>query len=419
MIRRAYLVGGAQARSDDVIGGLPILLRQALSLQDAGIQELVVIGLSAATLRADARLHITVRERPAAAIPSDEAAIVAGARCIWHPAVARRLARTSIAPSDVAAVGAGNAVLYLCGRSRVGEIVAALWANTPAESHGVTPIAARPPEFVVAPQTALDRGIATTRLLQSLHKPTDGIASRYLHRRISLRITRYRLPYPVTPNGMTLVAAVFGVAGVVVAYRGGYWQVLCGAALFETQNILDGCDGEISRLKYLRSRVGEWLDQIVDDVLNIAFLSAVGLALARGGHSYAWWTTVVALVSHVVHMTALYSGLILKAGGRGSVATLKWWVQGGSPLAERAEGPVRPWRARLIRTLGDLTRRDLIALAYVVAAALNIVSVVFVWHVVVTFASAFVAAVQWLAWGGPEFYSGDDAPADVASEVPA
>jgi phosphatidylglycerophosphate synthase len=425
---RAYLVCGAQESPDEVVGGLPILLRQALSLQDAGVREVVVVGHRAASLRDDSRLRITVRERPATSAPSDQSAeedaIVAGASCVWHPAVARRLARTAVAPGEVVAVGSGRAVLYACGRSRVNEIVAAVFANADADAQptiaDVTPTAARLPEFVVAADTAAGRRAATSFLLQSLHKPTDGLASRHLHRRISVAITRRLLPYRITPNQMTLLAAFFGVAGVLIAFRGGYWHLLLGAALFETQNILDGCDGEISRLKYLRSRAGEWLDQIIDDALNIAFLSSVGLALARSGYRYAWWLTLVALASHAVHMTALYSGLILKAGGRGSVAMLRWWVGGGKASTEPAAKSVTPLRALLAQTIEDLTRRDLIALAYVVAAALNVVSVVFVWHVLVTFGSAIVAAVQWIAWGGPELYSGDDTPrADAASEVPA
>jgi phosphatidylglycerophosphate synthase len=405
-----------------VIGGLSILVRQALSLQDAGVEEIVLVGLPTATLRSDPRLRIRLLQPPAGAIQADQPAIVASAGCIWHPAVSRRFARMSMAPADVAALGERKGigeVVYVCGRARVGEIVEAVFTGVTEAVSDAVPIVARPADFVIAPQKASERRTATSLLLGSLHKPTDGLASRHLHRRISLGLTRRLLPHRITPNEMTLVAALFGAAGVAVAYRGGYWPVLAGAVLFETQNILDGCDGEISRLKYLRSRTGEWLDQIVDDVLNIAFLSSIGLGLARGGEKYATWLTLVAIVSHVVHMTALYSGLILKAGGRGSVATLRWWVGGGPPLSESAEGQVTPAREQLLRTLGDITRRDLIALAYVVAAALNMVRWVFLWHVVVTFGSALVAAVQWILWGGPEFYSGDEAPADAASEVTA
>ena len=418
MIKRAYLVGGLRAVPDDQIGGLPILLRQALSLQDAGIDDIVLVGVSALSLRADPRLRIAVHEMPGAPTQSVVDAIVAPAGCVWHPAIARRLARMPIGPSEWVGVGSGTAVVYACGRLRVAEIVGLLATATAPPGVEGAPVAPRPPEFVIVPRTASERRTATTCLLQSLEKPTDGIASRHLHRPISLAITRRLLPYRITPNQMTLAASVFGVAGVAMAFRGGYWPLLAGAALFETQNILDGCDGEIARLTYLRSRAGEWLDQVIDDVLNIAFLSCVGFALARQGHPYAWWLAFVSLVFQVVHVAGLYSGLILKAGGRGNVATLRWWV-GGNSSAEAADGPVRPVRLRAIRTAGDLTRRDFIAVSYLVCTALNIVSVIFVWHVAVTIGSALVTTLQWIAWGGPDVQSADDVRADAASEVPA
>ncbi|HEV3139609.1 MAG TPA: CDP-alcohol phosphatidyltransferase family protein, partial [Vicinamibacterales bacterium] len=204
-----------------------------------------------------------------------------------------------------------------------------------------------------------------------------------------------------TPNAMTIVAALFGIAGVLIAYRGGYANFLAGAALFWIQNILDGCDGEIARMKYLRSRAGEWLDQIVDDALNIAFLVAVGLALARGGQRFAWWLTAIAVVAQVVHVVGLYAALLFRAGGRGSVAMLRWWV--GDPTENR--------------TLGDLTRRDVLSLAYLVAALLNVIAIVFVWQTALTVGSAVVTTLQWAVWGGPGVQT--DGGAEPAGEATA
>src|SRR5262249_27371804 len=188
---------------------------------------------------------------------------------------------------------------------------------------------ARSREFVVRPRSDAERLESTTLLLRSLDKPGDGLASRYLHRPISREVTRLLLPWRVTPNMMTLAAALIGAAGVVVVWRGGYWRVLAGAVLFEIQNILDGCDGEIARLKHLRSRGGEWLDQVVDDVLNIAFLVSIGSALAREGRGYAWPVARMAVAAQIVHVAGLYAGLIFKADGRGSVARLRWFVGAG------------------------------------------------------------------------------------------
>jgi len=396
-VTRAFIVGGAHAPDASTVAGIPVLLRQVLSLQEAGVADIVAIGIPIDRLRSDPRVVANVSARTAAEAGADADAIVVPANTVWHPSIVKRLARTRVdagtcvvaEPSDAAA-----APLYVCGRRSVTRIVSTLAAGgppPPADSR----LSLASGEFVVTTQNDEGRRRATSRLLRSLTKPSDGLASRYLHRPISRVVTAMLLPWPITPNMMTIAAALVGAAGVAVAWSGGYRRIFAGAALFEIQNILDGCDGEIARLKYLRSRGGEWLDQVIDDVLNVAFLAAIGVALARGGARWAPAATAVAVVSHIVHVVGLYAGLLMKAGGRGSVARLRWWVgsgEGGS-------------------LVGDLTRRDILAAAYVVAAALDLVAVIFVWHVFLTVGSAAVTTVQWVVWGGPEVQTdGDGAP---------
>lgn len=377
MVRRAYIVGAAVR---DAVGGLPIAVRQRLSLQDAGVREVITIDGGADGARSDAP------------------AIVVAHGTIWHPAIVRRLARAAIDPDTVMAIGSHDAAVYLCGANRVSSIVSAVATRGRADVEAVAPDA-RSREFVVRPRSDAERLESTTLLLRSLDKPGDGLASRYLHRPISREVTRLLLPWRVTPNMMTLAAALIGAAGVVVVWRGGYWRVLAGAVLFEIQNILDGCDGEIARLKHLRSRGGEWLDQVVDDVLNIAFLVSIGSALAREGRGYAWPVARMAVAAQIVHVAGLYAGLIFKADGRGSVARLRWFVGAGEGRS----------------LLGDLTRRDVLSAAYVLTALVDAVALAFFWHAAVTVGSAVVTTLQWIVWGGPDVQTdGDGAGSAVA-----
>ena len=53
------------------------------------------------------------------------------------------------------------------------------------------------------------------------------------------------------------------LAGVFFA-RGGYWNTLLGALLSVWASILDGCDGEVARLKLQVSKLGCWLETICD-----------------------------------------------------------------------------------------------------------------------------------------------------------
>ena len=390
MITRAYIVGAGIADSaatgaDVVIGGLPVLLRLALSLQDAGVDDLVLVGVPDLMLRQDNRIRARISSAARGSVRADRGAIVAHARCVCHPGLLHGLTRIGVAPNDIVPVVSADAVLFVCGTERVCAAIDGILTGGSRDVSG-SPVVVRSPEFVMCPRTPAEREATLTLLLRSLEKPSDGLVSRHLHRPVSRAITRRLLTTGITPNHMTLVAAAWGAAGALVALRGGYWYLLLGAALFEAQNILDGCDGEIARLKHLRSRGGEWLDQITDDVLNIVFLVAVAAGLTRDGHAYAGRLATVAVGAQVIHLIGLYAGLAWTAGGTGSVARLRWWIGGGNTRT----------------TVGDLTRRDVISFAYLVAAIFNVIAVAFLWHVLVTIGSAVVTTLQWIVWGGPE-----------------
>ena len=356
VILRAYLVADPEVRADRLVAGLPALLRQILSLQAAGVTEVVLVGAAALAFRVDARVRIHVRNEPELPPSPGEPALVAIAGAVWTPAFIQ---------ARVRAPGSPDALF----------------------------VRVDPDQSVVIPRTADDVRAATTLLMRSLYKPTDGIVSRYLNRRVSLTISRGLLPFDITPNQMTAAAAVFGVAGVLVASRGGYVSLLAGAVLLQVQSLLDGCDGEIARIKYLHSRIGEWVDQVADDVLNIAFLAAVGSALGRSGHVSAWRIAEVSIACQIVYMAALYTALVVKSGGRGSVATLRWWVDKPGPSGSASH------------IVGDLARRDFVCFFYVVCAVFGVIEIALFWHAIVTIVSAAVTTIGWLIFGGPESLS--------------
>jgi phosphatidylglycerophosphate synthase len=387
VITIAYLVGAESPATP--IAGLPVLLRQALSLQDAGIGDLALVGVRDRTVLRDPRLRIPVRDASIADVGASEPALVAAVGCVWPQALVRWLVDVQVGDEDVATRGEGGTAILACGATRVREIVERVERG----------------EFGKPPQSPQEIDAAETMLLQSLYKPTDGLIARSIDRRVSLAITRRLLPTGITPNQMTLLATFVGAIGVLTVSRAGYWNVLAGTALFEAQGILDGCDGEIARIKHLHSRAGEWLDQMADDLLNIALLVSVGAVLAADGYRYAMPLTRIAVASQVVFAVALYAGLI-KTGGGGSVARLRWWVDGPrTPPAAGAESSSdRFWRF-VVSTFGDLTRRDFISFFYLVSAVAGWIHAAFVWQALVTIGSGVATAVQWIVWGGPELQS--------------
>jgi CDP-L-myo-inositol myo-inositolphosphotransferase len=63
--------------------------------------------------------------------------------------------------------------------------------------------------------------------------------------------------------------------------RGDYSSVVIGAALFQLFSILDGCDGEIARAKYLDSPSGATIDHVCDHIGNILVLTGLSIGLYR------------------------------------------------------------------------------------------------------------------------------------------
>ena len=80
------------------------------------------------------------------------------------------------------------------------------------------------------------------------------------------------------------------LAGLYFAL-GGYWYMLLGALLSLFASILDGCDGEVARLKLQESDFGCWLETICDYLYYLVVFAgmAIGLARTSGTHPYLSW----------------------------------------------------------------------------------------------------------------------------------
>jgi phosphatidylglycerophosphate synthase len=102
-----------------------------------------------------------------------------------------------------------------------------------------------------------------------------------LNRPISRVITRLLLKLPITPNVWTILTFAPALVAFVFLVRGDYTGFLTGTALFQLINILDGCDGEIARAKYLDSERGRRLDAFCDFVANLIFVLCLGIGLFR------------------------------------------------------------------------------------------------------------------------------------------
>jgi hypothetical protein len=117
------------------------------------------------------------------------------------------------------------------------------------------------------------------RFLRGSGKSQDGFVSRYLNRPISRSITRLLLRLPATPNGWTWLIFPIPVVAALALCDGSYWSFVWGLILFQVFSILDGCDGEIARAKFMESERGRQLDDLFDVLSNILLVVGLGFGL--------------------------------------------------------------------------------------------------------------------------------------------
>lgn len=121
---------------------------------------------------------------------------------------------------------------------------------------------------------------AERKLDQWLVKPTDGLFAR-MNRRVSIPISRHLLRFPITPNMVSLFTLALSLVGAGFFAAGGYLNCIAGAILGVWGSILDGCDGEIARLKLQASAFGCWLDTICDYTYYIVTFAGIIVGVAR------------------------------------------------------------------------------------------------------------------------------------------
>jgi len=245
-----------------------------------------------------------------------------------------------------------------------------------------------PCDRVVDPAQGLDLPCATAdecraaeqKLFQSLRKPVDGPVSRWINRSLSLSVTRLLLDTRVTPNQMTIVATVFGVAGVAAVLSSTWTGVAVGAVLVQLQSVLDGCDGEIARLKFQASPFGAWLDNVLDDLVNAAFGLALGVASSALLGQPLWkWLGIFAAGAFAVYYAVVYAQLAL-VHHTGNPFAFRWWFQTSSDLGAELDGGSAAGRAGA--ALRSLARRDVFLFAFMVLALARLPQVAVAWYAV-------------------------------------
>ncbi|MBK9071843.1 MAG: CDP-alcohol phosphatidyltransferase family protein [Myxococcales bacterium] len=215
----------------------------------------------------------------------------------------------------------------------------------------------------IALHSAADHRRAEWQLLRSLPKTFQGPIDALVNHHVSLRITRLIANSPLTPNHVTVVALLVGffAAGLLLATRSNpaawLWPV-AGLALF-FQSVLDSCDGELARLRYQFSKLGQWLDNIADDLVDGSAMAALGVA--AGG----MWETLGLLAAggRVFSQLALYAQVKQRGG---DFYDFRWWFERSAATMDEVYDKASP-----LTHLRSLGRRDVYVFAWAVLVAVT------------------------------------------------
>lgn len=278
--------GAGAPAPETMIAGLPLLRRIVLAATRAGFQRILVHPRACPEPR--------LLEGTPAAVLDAETVTGPMARLVLLPANVLPQARwlrllrempldpeTLAVDSSMAAAmesAAGGELLRSAGAH---DLIASLARRLPRVTQAEDPAG----RFALA--GADGPKAAEAWLLRSLIKETEGFMSRHFERRLSLALTRRLVWTTITPNAMTLVSLAVGLLAAPFFLSVAPRHQVAGGLLFLVHSVLDGCDGELARLKFLESPIGARLDFWGDNVVHVAVFTcmAIGWSLSAGA---AW-----------------------------------------------------------------------------------------------------------------------------------
>jgi phosphatidylglycerophosphate synthase len=129
-----------------------------------------------------------------------------------------------------------------------------------------------------------DLADAERTIRRASYKDTDNRLARW-NRSVSLPISVALIRTPVTANQLSVALVAIGFYSAWLFSLGQYWTGVLAGFLSLAASVLDGCDGEIARLKYQESALGCWIETFGD----YSYYVAIFVGLTIGGVRLTGW----------------------------------------------------------------------------------------------------------------------------------
>jgi phosphatidylglycerophosphate synthase len=139
--------------------------------------------------------------------------------------------------------------------------------------------------------------------LDSAVKETDGFFTSFFVSPYSKHIARFAARRGWTPNQMTTVSMLIGVASAATFATGSRTGMVAGALLLQAAFAIDCVDGQLARYTLNFSKVGAWLDSVFDRGKEYLVYAGLAIGASRGFDQDVWTLAAAALTLQTVrHM---------------------------------------------------------------------------------------------------------------------
>jgi phosphatidylglycerophosphate synthase len=94
--------------------------------------------------------------------------------------------------------------------------------------------------------------------------------------RLARRLVTPLIGTPITPNHLTTLRLLIGIAGAYYLSVGSFWSCSLGALLIALSNFVDHTDGELARISGQSSKIGHFYDLACDSVVTVLLFVGLG-----------------------------------------------------------------------------------------------------------------------------------------------
>jgi phosphatidylglycerophosphate synthase len=94
--------------------------------------------------------------------------------------------------------------------------------------------------------------------------------------RLARRLVTPLIGTPITPNHLTTLRLLIGIAGAYYLSVGSFWPCSLGALLIALSNFVDHTDGELARISGQSSKIGHFYDLACDSVVTVLLFVGLG-----------------------------------------------------------------------------------------------------------------------------------------------